>query len=50
MDKNIEMAKIGSLGGKRSRRGPDTVESLVRRIKVVAENEGKEVIIKVRVK
>lgn len=46
--KNLDMAKIGSLGGKRSKRGPDSVESLVKRIKVVAEEEGKEVIIKVR--
>lgn len=41
-------ARAGSIGGRRSRRGPDTVESLVKRIQVVAENEGVEVVIKVR--
>lgn len=40
-------ARAGAMGGKRSRRGPDTVESLIRRIQVVAENEGIEVKIKV---
>lgn len=36
------------LGGKKSKRPPDSVDSLIRRIHVVAKNEGKEVKIKVR--
>ena len=42
------MKKIGAIGGKRGKRGKDTVESLTKRIQVVAENEGVEVSIKVR--